>query len=142
MEQKEPGALSPEIARLLRRIFVSAAIAMVAIGAGAYFTGTWVALAAVFVWGCFLAVSTRRILRLYADEQADSAQGRDSLGPAAVLPEAPLSHHRLAAGLVFLALVAVAVALFAEGYELYAQVPVLLAMLLVGAYIKWTGRRA
>ncbi len=141
MQDEEQKPLSPEAARVLRRIFVWAVVAMVAVGVGAYFIGSWAALAPVVIWGGFLAFSVRKIMRLYSEEPAPSGAARELPGPAAVHPGASV-HERVIAGLLFLGFFGVAIWLFAEGHQLYAQVPVLLAMISLGGYLKWTRRRA
>jgi fatty acid desaturase len=141
--KNDQEALGPEIARLLTRVFVAAAVALVMVGVGVYTTGSWAFIGAIFAWGGFLAFSVRKIMSVYADEQMSAAagDGQALLRPAAERPEARVSRGALGAAFVVLVLMIVGIVLFAGGHPLYAQGPVVLIIIIAGVYTRRSRRR-
>ena len=144
MQRNEQPALSPAIARVLRRVFVSTGVAFVGIGVGVYVSGTFAIEGVILVaWAAYLAWSARKMMRMYAEEEALARAGQaQPEQPASAQPEARPSPGTLAVALAGALIVAGGIALFTEGHELYAQGAVVLFVILVGAWRVRTHRRA
>ena len=143
VQRTEQPALSPAIARVLRRVFVSAGVALVGIGVAAFVSGTFVIEGVILVaWASYLVLSARKMMRMHAAEEALARAGPAQLEQlASAQPEARTSPGTAAVALAGALIVLGGIALFTEGHELYAQGAVVLFVILVGAWLR-TLRRA
>ena len=135
MQRNEQPALSPAIARVRRRVFVSTGVAAVGIGVAVLVPGSFVIEGVLLVaWAGYLAWSVRKMMSMYAAEQAAArAEPAQLAQPSSAQREARTSPGALGVALAGALIVAGGVALFSEGHEFYAQGAVALFVILVGA---------